>query len=377
MLRPLVMALAIGCALPAQTAAIRAVFAADARGEGPPALVWLRRELLSQQPGWPAGLDPLQQLRVEATASGCVFAASALPLRGYLDGEFVLPGVGSVLLSCDQNGLEDWFAPAAGELPASIEAVRQRLGEVMAPMPRSVDAAAFCGSIAGGLVDADPRQLLLTLGMRRCGEVTFQCWRQPDGLRVRGRSDGGLLLPALGAFLAGLPDLRELQQHWQDGGLYGRDALSVRAFASRDGDRAEAARQLARTPSPAAQATLRALLYSDDPCRLSAMDSLRRHRDPEQLVRLVAAADPRLPQSLDLARDAIAELWPLLSESQQQLTRQRIDAVAPAMRSYLPAAAAVAADRRGAMIAMLAVLMFSLFGFWLRERMRLGADGAD
>ena len=375
-MRRAVAALLLGCALCAQdAAAVRVVLADDPGEAGPPALVWLRREYLPKLPGWPVGLDPLQRLRIRVADTAVVATPTSQETRGYLDGEFVLPGLGSVLLSCDRTGIEDWFVPVVEPLPAGLLPLLQPLGDLRPQLARSIDAASFCGMLASAMVDDDPRRQLATLGMRECGEVTFQYWRQDQLLRVRGRSAGGLLLPTLGAVLASVAHASDLQQGLGDASSGRDEALAVRAFASRDADRAEAARQLARTRTPAAQATLRALLFTSDSSRLSAMDSLLRQDDPEQLIRILAATDAALPQSVDVARDAVAALWPRLSRAQQLAARARVMRTQPALADILPTVHAEApVDGRGAMVALLAVLMFSLFGFWLRERMRHAAD---
>ncbi|GAB4146255.1 MAG: hypothetical protein Fur0037_14280 [Planctomycetota bacterium] len=364
-MRVLLAALGLLVLAPAQEKPeLRVLLAPDAEGQGPPALVWLRRSWLPVQSFWPRGLDPSRGLRIHAGANGVRCSPSPHEGGSYLEGEFVLPGLGSVLLSCDREGIEDWYAPQ-GPLPPRLGELVSALGDLEAS-PRTVDAGVFCGVLGPGLADGDPLRPLLSIAMSRCGEVVLRAWRSEDGWRVRGRSAGGLLLPALGAFLAACPSGSIPTVPSPGNGT----ALVARAFAGRDPDRAEAARQMARTRTARVDQALDSLAFGDSPCRLQAIDSLLRRGDPADLERILAAVDPASRADLDIARDAIADLWPGLSPAGRERLRAGLSLRRPEVCALLPARGPVHPGSRYAAAAALAVLLFGTLGFWLRERNR-------
>jgi len=365
--------------LAGQEPAICVQFAADADGKGPPALVWLRQDFLPGLSGWPAGLDGSRAFVLRASARGITARATnaALPGGAYLAGEFRLPDTGSILLSCDQDGVEDWFAPGGAPLPGRL---RQLLGDLGADTPgfRTIDVAALAGHL-GRVLEGDPESPLLGLGAAWCGEVTWHTFAGVPGFRVRGRSGGGLLLPCAIVFWATLPEPRDPATWWTSSGpLPAR--WSLRAFAARDGDRAEAARQLGRAAAGSFSSVLTALLHADDQSRVAAMDGLVRQQDAAALPRIVAAADPQLPETLAMAQSAIAALWPKAGSATREEVRRLLakhpaaplrhfdlGALAPPAR---PTAGGSAAPRT---LAWLAVIEFLVFGLWLHERRRLQA----
>jgi hypothetical protein len=125
---------------------------------------------------------------------------------------------------------------------------------------------------------------------------------------------------------------------------------------------------------------LTALLHADDQSRVAAMDGLVRQQDAEALPRIVAAADPQLPETVAMAQSAIAALWPKAGSATRAEVR-RLLAKHPAvpLRNFdldaltPPAGSATAARGSAAprTLAWLAVIECLLFGLWLRERRRL------
>jgi hypothetical protein len=361
--------------LAAQEPALCVQFAADADGKGPPALVWLRQDFLPGLPAWPAGLDGRQPFVLRASAQGITARATTSPLAGsaYLAGEFRLPDTGSILLSCDHDGVEDWFAPAGAPLPARLRQLLADLGADASGF-RTIDVAALAGHL-GRVLEGDPESPLLSLGAAWCGEVTWNTSAGDPGFRVRGRSGGGLLLPCAIVWWATLPEPRDPSTWWTVSPLPAR--WSLRAFAARDGDRAEAARQLGGAAAGSFTAVLTALLHADDQSRAAAMDSLVRQQDASALPRIVAAADPQLPETVAMARSAIVTLWPKASASTREEVRRLLakHPAAPLRQFDLGALAPPVAPAPGGSglraLAWLFVIECLVFGLWLRERRRL------
>ena len=385
MLRPApLLALLLGTALlRGQQASLHAGLAADPDGSGPAALVWLRREYLPALATWPHGRDPLAAVVVHWR--GQEFTFDELPgtgAGGYAQGEFCLPGADSVLFSCGTDGVEDWFVPAnctpSGRPAQLVRALGIRTG---APA-RTIDIAAMCGNLGGSLPADDPRLQWIGLGAANCGELTFTCWQVGDRLRVRGRSGGGLLLPAFLAFAATLPPGADASARWATVPDDDTARWSLRAFAGRDSDRAEATRQLAAASDPRARTTLRLLLRADASTRTAAMDGLVRLQAAEQLPRILAAADPALPDTVAMAGEAVTELWPELPLALRGQVRAALENhPAEALRQLDPDR-----DSRNAgsdpvgvqalpnrwLLPLLATGA-GLLGLWLRERQRLRA----
>jgi hypothetical protein len=164
------------------------------------------------------------------------------------------------------------------------------------------------------------------------------------------------------------------------GATHAVDDLSLRAFAARDADRAEAARQLGRANSTESLTALRALLHAEDAVRLAAIDALVRRREAEELPRIVAAAGPSMPWAALAASDAVRELLPAASPAARQRTRaaiaasqntglRRLDLGQFDARSAAPAPPAY--GRRARDLLLLGVLAIGLYGLWSRERARL------
>lgn len=348
---------------------VRVAFCAGAATRGPVAFARLGESWLRARPEWPEDLRPDDAFTVTLQRGSLRIARSALTLPPTAVAVASLQfGDGPAALgSCSQDGTEDWFLPAAFVLPAPWP---QRLHELQADLleqPRSLDAAVLAGHLAGPVVDGDPRAALVHLGTL-CGEVTFTAWRADSHLRVRGRSDGGLLLPVL--VLASLHTAAP-------------STLSLRAFAARDGDRAEAARQLLRSDDGPATRTLRGLLHADDELRLAAIDTLVRLGAADELPHIVQAAAPAMPLATTAAADAVRALWLAASPAVRQRTRAALaQSRAPDLRRIDPEQLPRrVADRGGEPTvdpgfrarALLALLLsgVAIYGCWLRERARL------
>ena len=340
---------------------------------GPPALAWLCSTWLPAQSEWPADLKPGSAF-VLTIDNGVVRIAGSdvsLPSNTIAVATVELPAGGELVGSCAADGSEDWFVPAAAALPPPWLELLSRLEADVLDRPRTIDAAVLIGHLLGALPEGDPKGDLMQLGASLCGPVTWLAWRGETHLRVRGRSDGGLLLPALLAVSAAAKRPLDL------------GPLPLRAFVARDGDRAEAARRLVRSDGDATTTTLRALLHGDDELRVAAIDTLVRLRAARELPRIVAAAGPSMPWTTLAAACAVHDLWPDADAAVQQRTRAALArSASPALRRIdpqklsrmSPTAAADLDSGLAALSRSLLALMLSgiaIYGFWLRERLRL------
>ncbi|MBL8730329.1 MAG: hypothetical protein JNM25_18065 [Planctomycetes bacterium] len=365
-------------ALPAQALpTVQATFASGAQRAAVPGIDWFCARHLARRGEWPRGRDPSLPFAVRLGPDGITVLGDgvALPPGVVAAGACDVAGK-QWLWSCRSDGTEDWFVPPDATLPAPWRAVLRELQADVLDEPRSLDAAVVIGHLAGTLVEGDPRAELLQLGASSCGEVTWTAWSTPTHLRVRGRSDGGLLLPAA-LLLVALAD------------PVGKTSpLALRAFAARDGDRAEAARQCVRAPGPKTVRALSALLQAEDQVAFAAVDALRRLGATEALPQIVAAARPEAPWTSLAAADTLRALWASAPTATRQATRAAVarsdsvpvrsvdlDALVPGNVSPRPAErAADAAAARVRTIVVLALLAIGLYGLWSRERARLRAD---
>jgi hypothetical protein len=355
---------------------VHVAFRAGAADTGPLAFQRLRAAWLPSQPAWPAELQPGAAfsltlvdgaLRIAPSTSELPEAVVAMASLQFDDGP-------AAVGSCTADGTEDWFVPDGFTLPTPWQRRLRELQADLLDQPRCVDAAVLAGHLAGPLVDGAPRAQLAHLAAL-CGEVTFVAWRADGRLRVRGRSDGGLLLPAL--IVAALD---------RDGTA----TLPLRAFAARDGDRAEAARQLLRLDGDQATRALRGLLHADDELRLAAIDAMVRRGATDELPRIVAAAAPGLPLATTAATDALRALWLDAPPDVRQRTRaalarsdnpdlRRIDLERlPHRVADTPAAPAADPGPRLRTLVLLLLSGACLYGIWLRQRahQRTGQDHA-
>ncbi|MBL9077846.1 MAG: hypothetical protein JNL08_10100 [Planctomycetes bacterium] len=355
---------------------MRATVAAAAARSGVPGIAWWCRTL-PQRADWPAARDPALPFAVQIGADGLRVLGDGLPLpRDVVAAGTVALGGSEVLwFACRSDGSEDWWLGLDTAAPAAWREQLRALGADVLDEPRQLDAAVVTGHLAGALAEGDPRAELLRLGAAACGQVAWNAWRTPTHLRVRGRSEGGLLLPAALLWLA------------HDGGHRTVPPLALRAFAARDGDRAEAARQSVRAPGPGTEAALLALLHADDQVAFAAVDALRRLGASAALPQIVGAAGPEAPWTSLAAADALRALWQNADPAVQRSTRAAVqrcasvavravdlDAIAGAAVSPRPAeAAADAAAARLRLLVVLALTAIGLHGLWLRERSRRNA----
>ena len=367
--------LLVTAVLPAQgptVATLDVAIAPAAASNAVPAVAWLRTRWLPQQAQWPRGLDPEGALRLRLDADGLAITACATPLpAGAVACGSLAHGGAEVLFECRADGVEDWFVPVQFALPESWRHTLAELDALAFDHARTLGVAVLVGHVAGGLDHDDPVRDLLQAGASHCGDLTFTAWRTESHLRVRGRSDGGLTLPAALLWLA----------HTRGTTTHGR---SLRAFAARDADATEAARQLLRSPAGVAQPTLRALLHADDPTRLAAIDALVRQGATEQLPAIVTAAAPDTPWATLAATDAVRELWPGASPQQRQRTREALArSQVVTLRGLdpdraLPASPTSRDESSTTQVrAMVWLGLFAVGLFWLLRRERLRLDGRE
>ncbi|MEO6598030.1 MAG: hypothetical protein ABIP94_25075 [Planctomycetota bacterium] len=316
---------------------------------------------------------------LSVSPNGLTIRASkvSLPAHVVAAGSCAFGSASPLLWSCADDGSEDWFVPLELRVPASFRQVLQALEADLIDEPRRLDVSVVIGHLAAAMSDGEPRADLLHLGGSLCGEVTWIAWRTQTHLRVRGRSGGGLLLPAALIALA------------SEGSPGVTTAMSLRAFGSRDGDRSEAARQLSRT-SGEALVTLRALLCAEDQVRFAAIDALVRLRAVEEMPRIVAAADPAKPWASLAAADAVRTLWvdasPLVRERTRvalaqspSRTLRAIDTASLATKRPAPPLVEDVGDtialERPRSLLLLFLLAVGVHGLWRRERSLLrGTD---
>jgi hypothetical protein len=339
-----------------------------------PAIEWLCHDHLPKRPEWPTSLAADEAFALTLSPRGIVVSATpvTLPADVVAAGSCSIGAGRPMVFRCGTDGTEDWYVPLDFALPDAWRTMLRALQADLLDEPRLLDATVVVGHLAGAMVDGDPRGELLRLGSSLCGQVAWTTWTTPTHVRVRGKSDGGLSLPAVFlALAAGAHPAPET-------------ALALRAFAGRDGDRAEAARQLARTPGERATATLRALLHADDTTALAAIDTLVRSGCTDELPRIVAAAKPQSPWASLAAADALRELWVFadpvvrartrkaVAGSQSMAVRQ-VDLDRLPTRVATPSTAAAPDDGAGRLRALLLLGIFAvgLHGLWARERARL------
>lgn len=361
--------------LPGVPFEFHAVVAPAAQRGAVPAIAWFAEHWLPAHGTKTPGVALARTFALHGSASGLVVATTNTdPGKDIVAAGSCRLGDGAPLLwQCRTDGTEDWFVPADFPLPTAWLSRLRALDADVLGQPRTLATAVLAGHLAGGLAEGDPRAELLRLCASECGDLTWLAWHDGTQLRVRGRSEGGLLLPALLLLLA-------------DDGRSRDDGLVLRAFAARDHERDEAARQLGLSPSQNSVATLRAMLHGDDTTRLCAIDALTRRGAAEELPAIVAAADETAPLATMAATDALRSLWVDASPVARQRTRaaiaqsasldlRRIDLDALPRRVPAPATPAPTATADPSTIALvwLSLTAFGLLGLWLRERHRARA----
>lgn len=363
--RALATALAAASAAPTQSPApspeVHAAFAAES-ASSPPALTYLRQHLLATRADWPADRAAAQPFTVHFV-NGTLRTGDGLPLpKGIAfagEGTF---GDTTVQFACDEDGREDWVVRGSSA-PLELAMLLAALQLVPGAPPRSIDVPALVGNLTGATVDGDDAAQNLLLAAVQCGELTLIVRPTADRWTVRGRSGGGLSVPALLAYGA-------LRRVGAATPVQRGDGWRLRAFGGRDGDRAEAARQLQRDGAPGIPA-LRALLHADEASRVSAIDGLLRLGAASELPRIVAAADAAMPLAVAIAAAAVRDLWPTAGPTTRNATLAALRASTTLDPSLVTAAAPpTAIDPRYRWIALLAIASCGLFGLWWRERAR-------
>ncbi|MCA8949039.1 MAG: hypothetical protein KDE27_06020, partial [Planctomycetes bacterium] len=347
---------------------VEVAFAADAALSGLPAIQWLCGTLLPMRDEWPSGLRNDQSFVVTLAAGGLAIAPNSVPLPDgalYAGSIEYAPGK-RVLCTCAPDGTEDWFVPKDVRPPRSWLALLQLLRALECDRFRTVDLGVAVGHLLGGTAVGDAGRDSIQIGASLCADVTWKAWWNSEYLRVRGRSDGGLLLPATLLVLA------------RERGNGAPTPLPMRAFIARDGDREEAVRQMARGERSDDRVALLAMLHGNDELRLTAIDSLVRLGAAADLPRIVAAASPELPLTTVAAADAVEALWPRASEATRSKTRSALAASSTAaLRNLDPNR--IREPLRGPIpgitehwriLVGLFLLATCLFGLWLRERAR-------
>lgn len=366
------LAQSLAAQLPGTPFEFHAVVAAAPQRGGVPAIAWFAEQWLPAHEAHGSSADLSSTFAVHGGPDGMKVAATHVePGKNVVAAGSCRIGDSAPLLwQCRTDGTEDWFVPSDFPLPSAWRSRLQALDADALDQPRTLATSVLAGHLAGGLAEGDPRAELLRLGASACGDLTWIAWHDGTQLRVRGRSEGGLMLPVLLLLLA-------------DDGRSRDDGLALRAFAARDHERDEAARQLGLSRHPHSVATLRAMLHGDDTTRLSAIDALTRRGAAEELPAIVAAADEKAPLATLAAADALQSLWADASPVARQRTRaaiarsacldlRRIDLEALPRRVPAPAGEAptATADRPTIALVWLSLSAFGLLGMWLRERHR-------
>lgn len=351
---------------------IRVAFRKGAANAQPCAIARLCDDFLPHRAEWPAGATADTPLLLELSPRGLQLTTAELPLppRTLAAGSLHFGNGPELVFALTDDGTEDWFVPLSLQPPPAYTRLLHELQAADLDLPRTIDIAVLAGHLAGPRIDGDQRAELARLAAL-CGELTFVAWRTEHHLRIRARSDGGLLLPAL--LIARLA---------QDSPTP-FTALPLRAFSARDGDRGEATRQLLLGNQAEATRTLRALLLADDELRLQAIDTLVQRRATDELPRIIAAASPAMPLATLAAIDALRALWIDTSPAARQRTLaalarstspdlRRIDpATLPSRISPAPPLPPETTDSRARLLLLLFVMGTGIYSLWLRERTRL------
>lgn len=346
---------------------LRAEFRAGAADGELPGLAAVCRDWLPGRPEWPRGLAVGAPFAVATDGVTWQITATSgtLPADAVMAGSLDWPDGRQAVFACRADGVEDWFLPAGGAWPADWLALASDL-RLPFDQPRTIDLAVLAGHLAGPLVHDDPRYALLR-SLAACGDLTLCTWRDGERLRVRGRSAGGLWLPAL----------LTCQLHPQ---APHRRPLAWRAFAALDGERGQAVREFALASS-AAPDPLVGLLHADDETRLLAIDALVRRRATGALPRMIAAAGDDLPLATLAATDAVRALWYGATPDERQAARGALLRAPTELRTLdpdrgapwfarLPEDTDATGDRRARWLLLLLLSGLGIYGGWLRSRLR-------
>jgi hypothetical protein len=298
---------------PAQSAGLRvdALLAADAERNGPAGWTFVREYLLPQLVSDPSGVPPIgDALRVRVDDQGNLdvqpdvlgedLGAAYARIRLFVDGEVCAQG------TCAFDGTERW------ELDAPIEPMPPLLGRLIAlvgPSARhgwlEVDVSTAVGNLMTAATAADALSEAMTLGAFECGMLgLFSRTTSGGRLRVVGKSDGGLTLPAVFAALA----VHQGGPGPSGPGASERDDLErwlVLAASAHAAERDEALRQLSRFDDRKAREALTHNLLDDGPARTIAVHGLA--RDRHALDPLLRAAERGDPLAADVAKDLLPD----------------------------------------------------------------------
>lgn len=343
-------------------------FASGCAERGPAAVRALLREVLATESTWPPGLDAGRSLVATWQGERWHFAPSpAEPPHGawFTVALWTDEGPAKAVGSCDAEGLEDWFLPLDGTSAAPVA----RFVEWLAPLdhggPRAYQVANLVAQHLGPTLEGSPARRLLELAAE-CGDLCLVAWRAGEVLRVRGRSAGGLSVPAI---LLWRLDARPAAEA----------SLRLHALAARDGERTAAAR-LGSNAQSFAPRLWQALLYADDATRLAAIDSLVRRGTAEALSSMVAAAEPDLPLSLLATTEAVRELWSRVPAPDRQVLLRALDqSTTPQLHGLAAELNAPTRPRlanteldpgtRARWLLGLGCVAAGLYGLWLRARL--------
>jgi len=350
---------------------VEIAFAEGASTSGLPAMVWLCGSMLPARSEWPGSLQTDKSFAVRLDNDGLDIGANsvALPAGTLAAGSVKMGNNALALFTCEWDGTEDWYVPRNATIPAYQVKLLYSLHGADLTRMHTIDVAVAIGHLLGATSHGDTELEALQLGGALCGPVTWQAWYDEDYLRVRGRSDGGLLLPAV---------LLTLAKARGNGTI---EPLPLRAFISRDGQRDEAVRQMSRGDRITDRDTLLAMLHGDDELRLTSIDSLVRLNATETLPRIIAAAAPSLPLTTLAATDAVKAMWHDATATTRERTRAALQtSPSLALRDLdLDAIQAAAPPpdisrpslNTADLLFWLFVLFASLYALWLRERARL------
>lgn len=363
---------------------LHAAIAASEHRREVPAIAWLCEEFLPGLPQWPAGLDPQQPFAISLSVRGIEIRATEVKVPtgtvalGTCSVSDARSEAATITWHCDVTGRERWSVPNELTLPHTWHNVLRAIEADLVGTARTLSVPVVAGHLAGGMADGDPGAAVLRICPTLCGDATWMASIRDGHLEVCGKSGGGLMLPAAIFAMVVI-----------DGGG-NLSSLSMRAFASRDADQTEAARQLGRSDRTVDVATLRSLLRGEDPVRLTAIESLVRHGQSQELVHIIAAAHEDKPWATIAARDAVVRLWPATSSEDREAVRTALRASDSAVLQELATSGLLARSPRhdglplatnppliepisdkARLLMVLFVVSIGLFGLWLRERAAL------
>ncbi len=323
-MRSVLATLSLAAGLFAQQPLLDISLAADPGKTGPSAWTWLRSECLTSLPEWPEEKDPLSSLRLRVYAANQCEVIDGTPGDGlYLRAEAHPSPACHIEITCKFSGVETW--DLEGVPSGRYAMLVNLLGLDRGRTPVTFDSLAVASTILGGTVDGDELGRLINWGAEACGELDLHFWKTETGIRIRGASQGGMLLPAALTVLADW-HAHPAESLLQAGRKIDRcDQVILLAAAARYDERSEAIRQLSILDDPRVIPVLERLLREDDQTRVLTMESLVRAKVSKALPRLLAASSDSIDGSEAMARVALWTLWPSTSPSTRQQIRDHLD----------------------------------------------------